>query len=129
MISQREHTGAVIAKLESLGLTVGDGEKPEGATVPYCVVYPIPGGGLSGTIDDPNEDGELVYQVTCVGETREQAEWAVDKTLGLLEGISVAGRYIARVLVDSMPGIRREDEPSTTLFIATPRFRVMTTPE
>lgn len=128
MFSQREHTNAVITKLESLALVVGDAKEPDPLPNKYCVVYPIPGGSVSGSLEDPNADGELVVQVTCVGTTREQAEWVVDKAMGLLGGITVSGRHIARVFLDSMPGIRRDDDISPPLFVATPRFRIMTTP-
>jgi hypothetical protein len=128
VISQREHTDAVVAKLETLDLPVGDGKRPEGDDARYCVVYPIPGGSLDGTLEDPNEDAELVFQVTCVGTTREQAEWVSDKVLGLLTGMTVAGRHIARIYLDSFSGVRRDDTLSPPMFIGTPRFRVMSTP-
>lgn len=129
MLSQRAHTDAIIQTLEALDLPVGDAKRPEGDHNRYCVVYPIPGGEVSGTLEDPNEDAEFVYQVTCVGtKARDQAEWVVDKVLLLLGGISVADRYVARVFLDSLPGIRRDDEVSPPLFYATPRFRVKTTP-
>lgn len=128
MFSQREHTDAVIAKLQSFDLPVGDAKKPEGEHNRYCVVYPIPGGSVSGTLENPNEDGELVVQVTCVAKFRDQAEWVVDKVMGLLDGITVNGRFIARVYVDTLSGVRRDDSVSPPLYSAFPRFRIMTTP-
>lgn len=123
----REHTDAVIAKLVGAGLTVGDGESPE---PPGCAVYTIPGGRSYGSLESPNEDADLVYQVTCVGETREQAEWVADKaTTALLGGLTVADRHVAQVDIDSFPGTRRDDTASPHVFISTPRFRVTTTPD
>lgn len=129
MLSQRAHTDAVIATLETFDLPVGDAEKPAGDHDRYCVVYPVPGGDLGGTLEEPDDDAELVYQVTCVGTTREQAEWVADKAIGLLDGVTVADRYTARVYLDSFSGIRRDDSITPPKFIATPRFRLMTTPD
>lgn len=123
----RKHNDAVIAALVAAGLTIGDGEAPE-ADPPYGVVYQVPSAGLEGTLADPNADGELVYQVTCVGTTREQAQWVVDKAMALLDGFNVANRSIARVSVDSLPGVLRDDKLDPPLFYATPRFRVFSTP-
>lgn len=124
----REHTDAVIAALQATGLTVGDSQAPAGAP-PYGVVYPISGGDSYGTLGDRNGDAELVYQVTCVGSSRKQAEWVADKALGLLAGFAApTGRSVPLVALESMPGIQRDDEKSPPLFYATPRFRVFSTP-
>lgn len=130
----RDHTAAVVAALDAVaGLVVGRGEMPTlaaGADKKYCVVYSIPGGRLSGSLEDAEEDGELVYQVTCVGETNDQAEWVVDKVMALLDGIGpVQGRVIPRVALESMPGVFRDESIDPPLFVATPRFRIFTTPE
>jgi hypothetical protein len=124
----REHTDGVIAALETEGLTVGDAVAPEDVGPPYVVVYPIAGGSLSGSLANPDEDGALVFQVTCVGASREQAEWLADKAMALLDGFSVTGRSIARVSLDLHGGIQRDDAQTPPVFYALPRFRVMTTP-
>lgn len=126
MIGYRIHTDAIIAALQAAGLIVGDAKNP-GVPPPYAVVYPIPGGSRSGSLDDPHEDAELVFQVTCIGSSREQAEWVVDKAEGILSGVTVTGRRIF-LSVDSNPGVFRDDDVSPPLFQATPRFRLMTTP-
>lgn len=125
--SQREHTDGVIAKLVAAGLVVGDGEAPD-AEPPYAVVHSIPGGSATGSIEEPHEDGELVYQVTCVGTTREQAEWVADESMVLLEGITVEGRSIPFVDLDTLSGARRDTTVTPALWICTPRFRIKTTP-
>lgn len=124
----REHTDGVITALQGLGVAVGDAEAPSGVAPPYCVVYPIPGGDTYGTLGAPNDDAELVYQVTCVGVSRKQAEWLADKALGLLAGLSITGRSVPVVSLDSAPGIQRDDTKSPPLFWAAPRFRLTTTP-
>lgn len=125
--SLRVHTDAIIAALETAGLTVGDADAA-GLSAPYVVVYSIPGGRVSGTLANPHEDAEIVYQVTCVGSTREQAEWLADKSMTLLDGLSVAGRSIAFVDADGFPGTRRDTDVTPPVFVSTPRFTVTTTP-
>jgi hypothetical protein len=123
----RDHTAAIVARLAALGLAVGDGEAPHVAP-PYTVVYPITGGASYGTLGAPDDDAELVYQVTCVGTTRLQAEWLEDKTMGLLAGFTVTGRSIARVDIENYGGVFRDDSKSPPLYSAVPRFRVYSTP-
>lgn len=124
----RTHTDAVIAALEGAGLTVGDAVAPDAAP-PYAVVYSVSAGGWSGTLAEPYEDAALVFQVTCVGATREQAEWVADKAIAtLLGGLSVSGRFIANVAIDLSGGVLRDDQRTPPLFYSTPRFRVLTTP-
>lgn len=126
--SIREHTDGVIAALEGVGLTVGDGTAA-GLTAPYAVVYNITGGDMSGTLENPYEDAELIYQVTCVGKTREQAEWVVDKAMVLVDGFEVEGRHIALVRPDGGPGTRPDYDVTPPLFFSTPRFTIYTTPD
>lgn len=124
----RTHTDGVIAALEAAGLTVGDADG-EALSPPYCVVYSIPGGSRSGNLDAPYDDADFVYQVTCVGTTREQAEWVTDKaTVTLLNGLSVTGRSIALVSPDGNPGVRPDYDISPPLFYSTPRFTLKSTP-
>lgn len=131
----RKHTDAVIAALEGAALVVGDHEAPEGAGRQpdetfdkYVVVYKIPGGKRSGNLDDPDGDAELIYQVTCVGSSRNEAEWLADKVdVTLRAGISVAGRDVT-VRPDGTHGLPRDDNVTPPIFSATPRFRVKTTP-
>lgn len=124
----RVHTDAVIARLQALGLMVGDAEAPAGSPQKYAVVYPIAGGSSSGVLGAPDDNAELVVQVTCVGVSREQAEWVQDKAMGLLTGFSVTGRKIARVDVENYGGVVRDDDKSPPLFYSFPRFRLYSTP-
>jgi hypothetical protein len=123
----RAHTDAVIATLEAAGLTVGDAEAPD-AVPPYVVVYPISGAGYTGRLTAPQDDAALIYQVTCVGVSREQAEWLADTSMVLLGGFAVTGRNIAYVSLDLSGGVQRDDAQTPPVFYVTPRFRVMTTP-
>jgi len=126
----REHTDAVIAALEAAGLTVGDAVAPDDTDPPYVVVYAIAGGGSTGTLARPDDDAFLVYQATCVGTSREQAEWLADKALELLgpDAVAVPGRRVCRVSLDMHGGIQRDDNVTPPVFWSAPRFRMTTTP-
>lgn len=133
-IQFRAHTDAVIAALVAGGLLVGDGTAPQdggrqedGSFVQYVVVYRIPGGSRSGNLDDPYGDAEFIYQVTCVGSSRRQAEWLADKAEVLLAGVTVTGRQIS-VAPHGNPGEAREDDVTPSIFYMTPRYRLRTTP-
>jgi hypothetical protein len=123
----RTHTSAVITRLQALGVAVGDAQAPTG-NPPYCVVYQVAGGDTYGPLAAQNDDAELIYQVTCVGTSREQAQWLADKTMGLLSGITVTGRSLPLVTVEMVPGIQRDDKVSPPVFWAAPRFRLFSTP-
>jgi hypothetical protein len=123
----RTHFNAVKTALAALGVTVGDAEAPTVAP-PHVALYQIDGGGLSGTLEDPNDDAELIYQATCTGVSREQTQWLVDKTFGLLAGVAITGRSVPLVQLEMMPGVKRDDNVSPPIFWATPRFRLFSTP-
>lgn len=123
----RTITSAVIQTLEDGGLTVGDGQnttRPDGTgadlAVPYVVVYPLSdlfdgavgGGAVWAEVD-------ATVQATCVGTTREQAEWLADTVHGLMLAGSTDWR--ARPLPRS--GVVRDDDTGgPPLFYAYPRF-------
>jgi hypothetical protein len=105
------------------------------AFLPYRIVWPLTGGIFNGedlgTLGAPSDDASLVWQVTCVGNTRPQCEWLVDNTNNLLveRQLTVPGRFIMRMWADMAGGgARRDDELQHPVFIATPRYRVESTP-
>jgi len=131
----KDHTDAIIAALEGFGLVVGDGKAPANFQRlledgdGYVVVYSIPGGGTSGNLDDPNADAVLVYQVTCVGKRRDQAELLADQVSELLQTeLDVPGRDIPSIKVNMHGGALRDDSVTPPVFQSSPRFRIMSTP-
>jgi hypothetical protein len=130
VVDPRVATDGIRTKLATFGLTVGDGQAPPEVEPPYVVVYPIAGGSTTGTLADLDGDADLVYQVTCVGKTREQAQWLENKVMGLLGvgTVTITGRYVNRISLDGFGGIFRDDKTSPPLFMAVPRFRVLSTP-
>lgn len=146
----RTHTDAIVARLTlNAGMAIFDAGPPaldtlgggaswgwqgtpgESRFLPYGIVYPLPGGVFNGTLGCPDDDASLIWQVTCVGGTRSQCEWAADKVLEALVGhrLAVPGRSTARLWAD-MPGggARRDDTVQPPVFIATPRFRAESRP-
>lgn len=132
----RAHTEGVIAALEAEAqFPVGDhkapdggGRQTDGSFDKYVVVYRIPGGSRGGNLDGAYGDAELIYQVTCVGSSARQAEWLADRVdEALLGGVSVSGRRV-RVIPHDNPAGAREDDVTPSIFSATPRYRLMTTP-
>ncbi|XUM00279.1 hypothetical protein ACQ86F_25550 [Streptomyces venezuelae ATCC 10712] len=52
---------------------------PTGTATPYCVLYPVGSTSDGPPFGDTSADARLVYQVTSVATTAEQAEWMADK--------------------------------------------------
>lgn len=136
----RPHTAAVIARLESQGLVVGDAGDPEdeygwpdipgqSQFVPYVIVYPAERQN-DGSLGCPDEDSEIEWTVTCVGSTREQCEWLHDKVDATLIGhvLTVADRSLPRLWSPFGSFTRRDDTVQPPTYIATPRYRLVTTP-
>lgn len=85
-----EVTDALIAVLAAdTGKQIGDHEAPGESddpptepTLPYAIVYHITHGPTVASSEAPTmPDREQlhIYQVTCIGETREQADWLSHK--------------------------------------------------
>jgi hypothetical protein len=141
------HTGAIVDALNTdPDLYVFDGGYPEKVTgkgwgwqgtpgesrfLPYTIVVPLPGGIFDGTLGCPDDDASLMWQVTCVGANRPQCESVVDRVNTILIGqpLVVPGRFISRVWADMAGGgARRDDAVQPPVFVATPRYRVESTP-
>jgi hypothetical protein len=118
------------------GKQIGDGRSPypQGSTpaYPYGVMYPIPSGPRDGPLADPHADLTLVYQVTCIGQQREQARWLADRIINdLLYGAAlvIVGAKVTFVELEVNPGVERDDTTGgPPLYVATPRFRFSFTP-
>lgn len=142
----RTVTDAVIAALANAGLLVGDAEAPtalsgdrtgwkgapgQSSFRQYVVVYPLPGGTVDGPMDDSWADGSYVYQLSCVGGDRSQAEWVADKSrvaMKALIGATVSGRKVAHVILDQLGGAVPERDSAPTIWYTPDRYRVIVTP-
>lgn len=126
----RPQTDAILTALAGTGLPVGDGEAPAGSP-PYLVLYVVTSG-FDGPAEDPQADMYAEFQVTAVGDTREQAEWARDKArAAMAAGVAApAGRSMLEPvqLLDGGPGVQRDDAVQPPLFYAVDLYEASTTP-
>lgn len=122
MIARDPFTAALLDGLGELGFPVGDGEPPKGPLdLPYLILYPIPGGSVSGPAwADASRDATFVYQVTSVGDSREQCEKLADRVRPrmLAGGFTMPGAVVGSSWLDSSGGVDQEG----ALFSAADRF-------
>lgn len=69
----RIHTDAAVTILTAAGLAVGDGTG-QGLTEPYVVVHRITDGVTDGPMHNPDDDELMVWQINCVGISRQQSD-------------------------------------------------------
>ncbi|MFW5898856.1 MAG: hypothetical protein ACOCUN_00150, partial [Jiangellaceae bacterium] len=70
-----------------------------------------------------------VYQLTCVGQTQEQAELVRDKCELLLDGITVSGRSLDVMRIDfGSDGVERNDRTGDAVFTCMSRYRFTSSP-
>lgn len=140
-VQTRLVTDAILEMLNTTPVLIGDGAPPHGGGwvntrfTPYANLHHIAGGITDGPVTGPDDDAELIYQITAVGSTREQCEWVADVTrtamLAAVETITILGREVLNIGVDMLGGSRRDDslgpaEPA--VWMGVDRFRVVTTP-
>ena len=129
------HDLAVIAALQTLGKPVGFAEAPDGAleavqagTGPdYLILWPL-NSLRDGSLGDPYSDGEFVYQITCVGRLAAGVRYLVGQLESALAGVSITGRSVLQIIPEDDGGVRPDTDVTPPVFIATPRWRLSTTP-
>lgn len=131
-----DHTQALLDALAAAPFSVGDGVAPRNADKseidpPYVVLYSITGGRFDGPLNDSQADVSLVYQITAVGETRQQAQVAIDVCRDLMKkaNVTVTNRRV-RDLRHLTPnsGVIRDDDLPNPLFYGYDRYELDTTP-
>lgn len=81
---------------------------PTAAVIPYSVLYPL-GITTSGpAYGDADADARVLFQVTCVASTAEQAEWMADKVRGALLGRTAKGDFVTTIAIAGCAVIGRE---------------------
>lgn len=127
---------ACLAIAESTGIDVGDGVAPD-CPKPYIIVSAVSSPRYEGPLSDIEADSNDRIQFTCVGNTREQADWARDKlrvafTVDALDAeftSAGANRRTMRVILDIPRGVQRDDrglpEP---IFSGIDQYMIETTP-
>lgn len=136
-------TAAVLVTLRAMGSwQVGDGAAPAPtagqalATTPYLILYSIDGGGFSGPEwNAPHADATLVYQVTVVGERRDQVEMLADKVRARILGRGSNGAFLATITPTGAVVMDRDSDGGPggvdhdgTVFTFAERFALTVTP-
>lgn len=97
ILPDRKITDALITMLETAtGKQIGDARAPEPTTddtpdYPYAVLVSLGRTQSSGSIAAPHSDVSIMYQVTSVGENRDQADWMADKVREAILGRNSTG--------------------------------------
>lgn len=122
------HIDAFKALLASV--TVDDTETPNFAQLPRVVLYADQGASTRETLCSSPDGAYVTVQTTCVGETREQAGWMLDKVSTLVENQRpvVAGFSCGPVqnLFANLP--RRDDDVDPPVFYAVTTWRFLAVP-
>ena len=119
----RLQNNAIIGQLADTGRPVGDADAPD-SDRPYSVVYWLDDDPGELSQNDPHMVAWPVFQVTSVGDTREQAQWMQKQVRDALIGWkpSVEG-YAADPVESLLSGrIFRDAEVPPAVFSAVDRF-------
>jgi hypothetical protein len=129
-------TNALISMLATAtSRPCGDHQSPPGANLAqgYTYVYAIDGGSFDGPpLWSPESDATLVYQVTSVGQNREQAEWLADRVrLTMTSRLPDGGFQVAFPVLAGMSVIHRSPDGTSPGVIpeGPPESRVYNIPE
>lgn len=127
--TSRAETNALLAALRVVHARVGDAVAPADTTYPYAVLYPAGNAGLSGSVSAPHEDRPGLYQITCVGLTRDQAEKLADLLRPVPLGpLTITGRKVMQAALESSQAARRDDSSTPPVFYTADVYRLHTTP-
>ncbi len=125
-------TDAVLTRLKtnSGAFKIGDSHAPADDTRPYAVLYPLDEAEREGDMSTIDVTGWFEYQVTSVGDTREQAEGLADllRTLLLASDLTPTGfrMHPWRKVVTNLP--ERDDDVQPPLYYCTQTVEGFTAP-
>lgn len=123
------HVDAVMTALAGASITASLGVAPPATEPPYVAVYPDPGRSVPGSLGDPVSDFSGLLQLTCVGETAEQALSVSDRARAAMSVVlAVAGRSGWRPEELGGTPVQRDDDVTPPLFYAALQFRLRSTP-
>lgn len=112
-------------------VTVDDAETPNSAALPRVVLYADQGASTRDALCATPDGTVVTIQTTCVGETREQAGWLLDKVAELVENKrpAVTGFVCGPVqsLFSNLP--RRDDDVDPAVFYAVTTWRFTAVPD
>lgn len=132
------HDLAVKTALETIGKPVGFSEAPAGALdalragtgEDYIILDPISGLRQPTSAKDSEGDAVLVYQTRIVAQLPEGARDLIALVETALRVVEIPDRIVVRVTADEIGQVRPDnnDQVKPTVFLATPRWRLWTTP-
>lgn len=134
MVPLRTVTAAIVSGLATAtGKNIGDSVAPDDETLPYAILYRLPGGGPFSAMDHGNQYAIVTLQVTSVGARADQAEYMKDKArtamLDLTNFTPPSGFRFEHINCDLDNGINRDDDLGTVpLFYGIDRFRLWVVP-
>lgn len=124
------HIDALTTALTAAQLTVYLGGAPQAVPAPYVVLYPDTGAPVRASLADDRTWFTEVVQLTCVGQTAEQALNLSDRAHAALSTpLQVVGRASWRPeALDGQP-VHRDDDVSPPVFYAVARYRLRSVPQ
>lgn len=123
------HVDAVLSALSGAGLTASLGGAPPGQAPPYIAVYPDGGRSLPGDLADPLSLYQGTVQLTCVGQTAEQALSVSDRARAALSvPLTVQGRSGWRPEELGGLPVRRDDDVTPPLYYVPVQYRLRSSP-
>ena len=127
---------ACINIAESTGVPVGDGVAPD-CDKPYIVVNSVSSPRYTGPLPDGEADSMDRIQFACIGNTREQADWARDKLRAALTVTTLDAEFVTisesrrtmQIILDIPRGVQRDDRGlPAPIFSGIDQYLISTTP-
>lgn len=129
-----DHDTGILANLRGGGRSIGELEAPatNGVTQspPYAFFTPIDAESDGPGLADPDADVIYVFQVTCVGETREMAQRLRDELEArvLNQTITITNRSIGDRSIRARGGADKQDTKEGPRVWISTRYAIRTTP-
>lgn len=119
---------AIVARVATIGKPVALAVAPANNVYPYAVVYPLDDEATEGSLNDPTQAVTWAFQVTCVANGAQGAQWLQTKVREVLHGHApvVTGIGTTPIHLADGSGLTRDDDVNPPLFYSTDRFTALT---
>ena len=122
-------TDKVLTQLGSGGRRIGDAHTPSNSTRPYAVLWPLFAVDFDGNLKAQDLDAWWNYQVTSVGDTREQAQGLADELQATIKAAyTVTGYVVGPVEIADVLPVERDDAVQPPVFYQSCTVRIFVTP-
>lgn len=131
MVTARAHVTAVLTLLDAVpNLTTYDGLVPARPVLPYAVVWPDSGRAERSSILAASNVVASEMYVTCVGSSREQAQWVAEKVDAALLDVrpTITGRSCWPIEQVLTRPVQRDDDVDPPLVYAVNVYRLASIP-